>query len=145
LKHKIGIRRYTTGNLTWKQDKKIGRFISSLKNKSSLLEEDFKISELFKLLHKYDLLERFLAVVVKRSFLTWLIDIITGHWFTVSIEVATNDQIQEMAEDFFLSNKNLLTTFQKYGGVLGLIANMGTTMIEQKQKPSSSNPIKEKT
>ena len=92
--------------------------------------------ELRSLLTKYNLLDRFFAIILRPRWnvlfilsLKWI-----GYFFfkRISLDKAANSQVGQVFSDFFLMNQNLIQKFKEYGNALGMIAQVVETMKKEK-------------
>lgn len=142
--YKLGRLTYYQEELTWGQDKELARILQESTNKVSG-DEELSMNGLLDLLVRYDLLGTFLAIVLKpkrnfqyylwRSFdaVCWALQIRRGSFRYVSANKASNSLLSEIIRDFFLLNKNVMSSLSNYGSGLELIQ-----MAAQKMELSES-------
>jgi len=140
--YKIGWLKYAQTELTWGQSKALIRMYNSISD-PVFKSEEIKISELRALLTKYNLLDRFFALILRPRWniyfvlsLKWI-----GYFFfkRISLNKAANSQLGRIFSDFFLMNQNLIQKFEEFGNALGIIAQVAETM--RKEKSAGLNGI----
>ncbi len=124
--YKIGRIWWTQEELTWKQDKQLAALFNRLRQAADG-EEEISIDNTMRLLLKHDLLKAFLAIILrpKNRFLRLLP-------IRPRVNVLSNSQINEIREDFFLSNKTVLTKLSGFGNVLAYLSRAMETLEKQK-------------
>ena len=140
--YKIGWIKYIQSELTWGQSKKLIQMYNSITD-SAFKSEEIKLMELRALLTKYNLLDRFFAVILRPRWSVFYI--LSLKWIPylffkkVSLNKAANSQVGQIFSDFFLMNQNLIQKFSEYGNALGMIAQVADQM--KKEKTEGSNGI----
>jgi hypothetical protein len=124
--YKIGKITYYQTELTWEQDKKLIGLAKQAQVKLSA-NDNLTIGELPGILQKHDLLAAFLTHVLKPRFGLWfMLDRIKralkGDFGRVSVNKATNTQIEKIFNDFFLLNRKLIEKLSGFGELFTQIA-----------------------
>jgi hypothetical protein len=141
IKHsyKIGNLTYYQTELTWEQDKKLIDLAKKAQVKLTA-NDKLTIGEIPGILSKHDLLSAFLSHVLKpKRGISYLWDRIKralrGNFERVSVNKATNTQIEKIFQDFFLLNRMLIERLSGVGELFSQIAGTGT---EPKPKPTTA-------
>jgi hypothetical protein len=129
--YKIGRITYTLSELTYGQDKALVCLYNSVKN-SAFKNEELRLKDLPDLLAKYNLLDKFFGIILNpaRNFFfifsfKWIKYYFRGE---ICLDRATNTQIGDIFNDFFLLNKKFGNILKEYMNTLGLIANEAEKM-----------------
>lgn len=124
LEYKIGGIRYIQGELTWANDKRLVELYQKVQS-GALQNEELKLKDIKNLLVKYNMLDRFLAIILTPKIgIKYLFSMkwIQYHFYKrISLDAATNTQLAQIFDDFFLLNRTFATKLKELGKVLGLI------------------------
>lgn len=135
LKYKIGLLTYFQEELTFGQDARLINLYARMKNKSGELSQ-LRIKDLPEFLIKNNLMEKFFGIILKPKWnvfylfsFAWFKYLLKGE---IHLPGATNTQIGEIFEDFFLLNRKYVTILKGYLNSMGLIAaKMEETKMEK--------------
>jgi len=148
--YKIGKLTWTQSELTWGQDKKLMKKVAKL---AKVLDgnEEIKFSELKKFLFKHDLMDVFWGLVLRPKYtlvyfiwrlITILLFMVTLGFYSfkhTNIDLADGTTLDNMFDDFFLSNQKFMTKLSLYAGPLGLIAQTAMADLGTKPKATESS------
>lgn len=139
--YNIGKLKYRQQTLTYGQDKKL----IALYDKMNIRNEDAEITfeEIQKLLRENDLMMDFLEIILTpqrgwRYYLRRAKCFILRRRF-LDIDNLGNDIIEQIFDDFFLLNKQLIMRLASYANVLGLIARTVMHTAALKSNDSTMN------
>jgi len=125
IKYKVGLITYSQGELELGQDIALVNLYNMIKDKSVSFGE-MRIKDLPDLLAKHNLLNKFFGIILRPR---WdIIYILSFKWVRyllkneIFLKRASNTQIGEVFNDFFLLNKKYVNILKEYLNTLGLIA-----------------------
>jgi len=136
MNYEIAGVKYEQTELTWQKDKKLIQLYNQIQS-TAFKNEELRLKDLQPLLLKYNLLNRFFAIILKPKF--GFKYLFSGKWISrltgsLNLDHATNSQIGQIFQDFFLLNQQFATKLKELGTALGLIATEAGKMA-QKAKP----------
>jgi len=139
--YKIGRLKFQQKELTWGNDKKILKIYSDLSAKNPFKDEELKLADIPILIEKYNLMEKFMALVLVPKFspmFLFLPSILWDYYVMkrIYVDKAPNSTLKQIWKDFFFLNKDVVNKWMEFGGVLDLVTSIN-------QKPIPMEPIQE--
>ena len=128
--YKIGGISYLQTELTWKNDKKLIALYGRV-HSVAFKQEELRLKDLQPLLAKYNLLNHFFGIILRPQLSFRYI--VSFKWASyrlgkISLDHATNSEIGQIFQDFFLLNRAFGTKLKEWANALGLIATEAEKM-----------------
>lgn len=134
--YEIGGLKFEQTELTWANDKKLVSLYNKV-HSAAFKKEELRLKDLQPLLIKYNLLNRFFAIILNPKITFKYIALLkfVPYWFgIISLEQATNTQIAEIFDNFFLLNQKFAMKLKELGNALGLIATEAAKIPENQKQ-----------
>lgn len=127
--YKIGSLKFQQKELTWGNDKKLLKIYSDLSAKNPFKDEELKLADIPVLIEKYNLVERFMGLILVPKFnLSLLFNPLTliSYYFSgkVYMDKAANSMLKQIWSDFFFLNRDVVNKLMELSGALDLMTRM---------------------